>query len=431
MKYFLVFLAFAGCLTAYDYHGCALAPDNLNGWVVCIDTFLVFKTTNGGQTWQTQALPNGTNTFYDITCVNGLQAWTSGNLGQVLHTADGGGNWVIQPIVLSKNATRIHFLNTEDGWVVGGNGTVGRTTDGGGSWEQNFTPHYQAEYYGLSFTDTLHGWIVAGYPDSLATSQGYIDRSTDGGINWDSLYRSTAYEDFYDIRFLDNSTGVLVGGDESDYAPIIWRSTNGGAAWSPVTAPANAYYLRSLDFSGDHGWAVGRFGSIIRTLDAGGSWAFQANPATTTLFDVDFSDTLHGVACGQNIILYTTDGGQTWNQSGIEENGTTTPAGRIFLRAYPNPFRNKTDIRWRITDNGSQPDNRYGITDNSSKIVKLHIYDISGRLVKSFSFTDIGHLSSVTWRCEDQAGRPVPAGIYIARLSSREGSVPAELIIIK
>jgi len=421
MKYLLIILCLAGSLAAYNYHGCALAPDNLNGWVVCIDTFLVFKTTNGGQTWQTQALPNGTNTFYDVNCVDALKAWTSGDLGQVLHTDDGGGSWVIQPIVLSKNATRIYFLNADDGWVVGGNGTVGRTTDGGNTWEQNFTPHYQAEYYGLSFTDTLHGWIVAGYPDSLATGQGYVDRSTDGGINWDSLYRSTGYEDFYDVRFLDNSVGVLVGGNENDYTPIVWRSTNGGAAWTPVTLPGNAYYLRALDFSGDHGWAIGRFGSVIRSLDAGSSWTFQNNPATTTLFDVDFSDTLHGIACGQNIILYTTDGGQTWNQSGIEEN-TKIPAGsRLSLQVSPNPARNQTKIRFTIHDSGSMDEN-----------ISLTIYDLTGRLVKILSLpTAYSLLPTVVWEGTDQNGRTVPAGVYFIRMTSREVSGIEKVILLK
>jgi len=426
MKYFLVLLALIGAMSAYNYHGCALAPDNLNGWVACIDTALVLITTNGGQTWtQPPSLPAGTNRFYDITCASGLQAWTSGDLGQVLHTTDGGQNWVIQPIVLSKNATRIFFLNANDGWVVGGNGTVGRTTNGGDSWEQNFTPHYQAEYYGLSFTDASHGWIVAGYPDSLATGQGYVDRSTDGGIYWDSLYRSTGYEDLFDIRFLDNSLGILVGGDESSYSPIIWRSTNGGANWTPVGAPANAYYLRALDFSGDHGWAVGRFGTVIRTLDAGSTWSFQANPATTTLFDVDFADTLHGIACGQNIILYTTDGGQTWLPSAIEEHGNPYSPSLLTLRAFPNPARSTINIRWEITAN------RYQITDDGEKTTSLKIYDISGRLVKSFSLSDIGYRLSVTWSGTDQSGRAVPAGIYIARLTSIKETVQTELVIIR
>jgi photosystem II stability/assembly factor-like uncharacterized protein len=423
MKYFMVLLALVGCLTAYNYHGCALAPDNLTGWVVCIDTALIFITTDGGATWtQPPSLPTGTNRFYDVNGASGFLAWTSGDLGQVLNTTDGGSNWVIQPIVLSKNATRIFFLNANEGWVVGGNGTVGRTTDGGNSWEQNFTPHYQAEYYGLSFTDNLHGWIVAGYPDSLAAGQGYIDRSTDGGINWDSLYRSTGYEDFYDIRFLDNSVGALVGGNENDYSPIIWRSTNGGVSWSSVGAPANAYYLRALDFSGDHGWAVGRFGSIIRTLDQGNTWSFQTNPATTTLFDVDFSDTLHGLACGQNIILYTTDGGQNWNPSQIEENDVPAAPSRLALQIFPNPAHGRIEF---MLDPGKEL---------NAKDIALNIYDISGQVVRSLtlcSAANHGGPSALCWNGCDQLGHKVPAGIYFIRMSQGETTAVNKFVFLK
>jgi photosystem II stability/assembly factor-like uncharacterized protein len=279
----------------------------------------------------------------------------------------------------------------------------------------------------------MHGWIVAGYPDSLAPGQGYVDRSTDGGIIWDSLYRSTGYEDFFDIRFLDNSLGILVGGDESSYSPIIWRSTNGGANWSSVGAPANAYYLRALDFSGDHGWAVGRFGSVIRTLDAGATWSFQSNPATTTLFDVDFSDTLHGIACGQNIILYTNDGGQTWNQSAVEENGPLSSPRSPILYAYPNPARSRIELQ--LDPSRVQ----------RAKCKGIMIYDISGRLTRILSLPSVpshGRESSpmnggtlcpmphaVVWDLKDRYGRAVPSGVYFIHLAT-EGAGSIEKVVI-
>jgi photosystem II stability/assembly factor-like uncharacterized protein len=417
MKYLLALLAGAGCLFGFDYHGCALAPDNLHGWVVCIDTVLILNTSDGGQSWQVQSTPNGSNKFYDVTCVDELQAWTSGDLGQVLHTDNGGLDWIVQPITLSKNATRIQFLDVNYGWVVGGDGTIGRTTDGGNYWDPNFTPYFRAEYYGLWFIDQYEGWIVAGLPDSLLNGQGYIDHSTDGGINWDSLYQSTGYQDFFDVRFFDNQNGIVIGGDESNYLPVIWKTTNGGLNWSAVAAPANTYYLRALDFAGNCGWAVGRFGSIIHSANAGNSWAFQTNPATTTLFDVDFSDSLHGIACGQNIILYTTDGGQTWNQSAVEENNSREPDGRFFLQAYPNPARRRIEFK---LNPGKV---------HSAERIELKIYDISGRLIRSFTLCPMP--SALCWNGTDQSGRPVPAGVYLVRLSNAGNTAQIKLTLLK
>ncbi len=423
MKYLIIFPVLLSALFGYNYHGCYLAPDNQTGWVACLDTSLVFKTTNGGQTWGLQTLPAGNKTIYDITGTDPAHAWTSGDLGQVMYTNNGGSSWVIQPVNLSKNATRIQFQDTLIGWIVGGNGTIGRTVDGGNDWEQNFSPHFAAEYYGLSFIDSLHGWIVAGYPDSLMTGQGYIDRSTDGGIMWDSLYQSSGYEDYFDVEFLNVNEGVVVGGNDNTYAAIIMKSTNGGISWSTVPSPANTFYLRALDFYGNNGWAVGRFGSIIHTTDAGNSWSFQTNPATTTLFDVDFSDNLHGIACGQNIILYTTDGGQTWNPAGLEENNTHR-AAKIHLQVSPNPIRNNMTIRFTMQDSGPM------ISD--TRKMTLLIYDINGRLVKDLSSClGSGIMDHVSWSGTDQSGQRVPAGIYIACLSREDASAQVKLVLIE
>jgi len=85
---------------------------------------------------------------------------------------------------------------------------------------------------------------------------------------------------------------------------------------------------------------------------------------------------------------------------GTEENLGLEPV--FGLTVSPNPFRTKTDIRW-------------GITDNGSKMKKLQIFDISGRLIKSFSLTDIGHPPSVIWNGTDQNNHPLPSGVYFLR----------------
>jgi len=87
------------------------------------------------------------------------------------------------------------------------------------------------------------------------------------------------------------------------------------------------------------------------------------------------------------------------NAINVPERGSDRVAG---LSVAPNPFRTRTDIR-------------RGITDNRSQMKKLQIFDISGRAVKSFSLTDIGHPSSVIWRGEDNVGRPVSPGVYFLR----------------
>jgi len=90
----------------------------------------------------------------------------------------------------------------------------------------------------------------------------------------------------------------------------------------------------------------------------------------------------------------------------------------MVFSVNPNPFRTYTDIR-------------YGITDNNAKIKKIQILDIAGRLVKSFTLSDIGQLTSVTWRGEDALGRAVPAGVYFAYLTAGNLSRIKKIILIR
>ncbi|MBN2620545.1 hypothetical protein JXB22_05575 [candidate division WOR-3 bacterium] len=414
----LIPFVFTPLIAQHSYHGVALAPDNQHGWVACIDTALIFHTTDGGASWFEQAPDSNARRFFDITCIDQFTAWTCGVLGEIEHTDNGGLDWIRQTEGLSKYATRLEFIDQNHGWVVCGDGAIGRTDNGGSYWEQIFIPWYSAELYGVSFLNQYDGWIVAGYPDSILPGQGLILKSTDGGVNWDSLLQVTGFEDFFDVHFFNLLDGIVIGGDESDTSALIWTTTSGGLTWTPVTPPVNTYYLRALDFVNDNnGWAVGRFGTIIHTTDGGASWTFQTNPATTTLFDVDFSDNDHGIACGQDIILYTFDGGQNWHGVGVEEHNVSTMQ-QTRVTTYPSPVRSEVLIAYSI--------------EHIAQNVTIGIYDIAGCVVKSFRLTpDALRTARVTWDCTDHAGQPVPAGVYFVHIPLDGQKLISKVTVIK
>lgn len=65
--------------------------------------------------------------------------------------------------------------------------------------------------------------------------------------------------------------------------------------------------------SGTRAWAVGYWGSVLRSGDAGRSWTPARAPTTRTLFAVAFADDEHGWAVGANgAIVRSTDGGVSW-----------------------------------------------------------------------------------------------------------------------
>jgi len=394
---------------------------------------MVLKTTDGGAHWIIQFNNAATRIFFDVTCRDNLKVWTCGYDGEITYSSDGGQTWVCQVQGMGKYATRIEFIDDTLGWAVCGDGLVGRTTDGGTNWEGNFTP-YVAELYGVSFADASYGWAVAGWPDTVWVGHGYVLRSTDGGIHWEATLFHSGYEDYFDVHFFNRNEGIVVGGDESTMEPIILKTTNGGTTWFQIfIADTSARYLRAVDFVDSLGWAVGRSGTIIHTTNRGIDWAFQTNPATTTLFDVDFSDSLHGIACGYGIILYTTDGGNTWNIGevpGIKEvSKWEVRNGRLII--YPNPFRNKLNIRYEL------PDTKYEtmkepISDISSpRSASLKIYDASGRLVRQWDYETIRQSDQILWDGTDDAGRKIPPGIYFVQLEADEFKKTEKAILLR
>ncbi len=61
------------------------------------------------------------------------------------------------------------------------------------------------------------------------------------------------------------------------------------------------------------GWAVGAFGTIVRTHDGGNSWRPEVSHTTEQLFSVGFADLQHGWVSGRSgLILHTNDGGDNW-----------------------------------------------------------------------------------------------------------------------
>lgn len=73
----------------------------------------------------------------------------------------------------------------------------------------------------------------------------------------------------------------------------------------------NLYGVKAL--SATEAWAVGNFGAIYHTTDAGKTWELRESGTKNPLFSVDFADAQHGWAVGYTAqILFTSDGGKTW-----------------------------------------------------------------------------------------------------------------------
>jgi aminopeptidase N len=84
------------------------------------------------------------------------------------------------------------------------------------------------------------------------------------------------------------------------------------------------------------------------------------------------------------------------------------------MAAAPNPFTSSVAVMLP--------------TGSVNADARLEICDIAGRIVKRLS-TDSGHRSNLVWQGLDEHGRPVPAGVYFARVSA--GTATQSLKLVK
>ena len=105
----------------------------------------VFRTDDGGLTWQEQPVTKSIGRFMSITFVDEKHGWVAGDAG-VLHTIDGGNTWRDDDYRFKRGCenyyelqdihpTGISFLDQKNGLLMFGSGLVAKSTDGGKTWQ--------------------------------------------------------------------------------------------------------------------------------------------------------------------------------------------------------------------------------------------------------------------------------------------------------
>lgn len=297
-------------LFAVDAYGKSLA------WAVGFGG-TILHTSNGGDNWVVQVSPVEEE-LYDVCFVDPQSGWIVGKHGTILNTHDGGKQWKEQQRITGERLFDVHFINAFTGWAVGTMGTILHTIDSGNTWiKQGWD---EDRYYnGVFFVDEFRGWIVGEY----AT----IYHTVDGGKAWmpqacEEIRPIKPEKDFpppppnlYGVFFTDEHNGCATGMDG-----IVIKTEDGGETWKRLTPKAD-FSLYQIALRGDRGWIVGAQGSYMVSPDGGTTWGFIEDKLGTNFWlrDVAFTDAHHGWIVGAaGTILKTEDGGDTWNKiSGI------------------------------------------------------------------------------------------------------------------
>ena len=177
--------------------------DLQTGWIsgsAPIESIYLFRSLDGGQTWQEAPLPlpdevamPGTSSppefFSEDLGVIGVTVYTGDDTVGLLFfwTRDEGKSW--QPsAVLEGNATAWDWLDELHGYVAevndAGQTRLHTTRDGGLSWEA--TPLELAYLHKIEFVSVQVGWAICGWQDAPWTGcAGDLYRTEDGGGSWE------------------------------------------------------------------------------------------------------------------------------------------------------------------------------------------------------------------------------------------------------
>jgi len=178
------------------------APDGLTGWAIgsewnsplySVGVFkrvLIYKTTNGGQTWTAQTAPTGlTSPLNDVVVTDATHVYAVGVGRAVLQTTNGGSSWA--------------------------------------SLQQSPTPPVRPDaLYGI---DSFGTSLIAAVGKSN-NSKVMIQSSTNGGSTW-SFKEGPVAGQLRSISMISATKWVAVGDGET-----IGRTSDGGANWTWTTA---------------------------------------------------------------------------------------------------------------------------------------------------------------------------------------------------
>src|SRR5207248_1683083 len=119
----------------------------------------------------------------------------------------------------------------------------------------------------------------------------------------------------------------------------------GHSGWFWANPLPQGNTLRALDFAGERGYAVGDFGTVLRSDDAGGSWAGLTTGTTAPLRVVRAlsQDTI--VVGGKCVVLRSDDGGASFTQLAWSLGGSCRTQLRSL--AFPVP-----EVGYVVLSNG-------------------------------------------------------------------------------
>ncbi len=251
---------------------------------------------------------------------------------------------------------------------------------------------------------------------------GGLYKSTDGGASWSRL---SAFPDL-DVLCIafDAATGALYAAGTENYdwsaAGGLYRSRDGGATWKMLTDlprvvdvaidPTNSEVLYIAQQSWYDLWQPEFAPGIYRSTDGGATWKnISGDLGHTFVLFVEIEPR------APYSLFVGTGGGGLWRLSGttaVESEPGAVPQSFELRQNYPNPFNPATTIELWLPRKAD---------------VNLRLYDRRGRLVRTLLQAPLAAgLHRVKLEAAD-----LPAGLYFVQMKAGGFSAARKILLVK
>ncbi|MBW7887244.1 MAG: T9SS type A sorting domain-containing protein [Bacteroidetes bacterium] len=395
------------------------------GWVV--GRGIISKTTDGGNSW-TEQFNKGTIYFRSIGFFDSLTG-VACNLGTnefggqtdtnlIYRTTNGGASWnPINNFIGTKPRGICGVSVVNDSMIVGVGRVRGpvyflKSTDKGETWISKNMSSYSVDLMDVHFFSPDTGFAVGGNKAPNQTSNGIILFTTDGGETWTNVFTSSQTGEWcWKIDFPSRNTGYVSLQRDTGKVVNFVKTTDGGKTWHEKFLRSNGYYVQGIGFINDLvGWAGGNSTyTSLETTDGGETW-HNANFGVRVNRFRRINDSVT-FATGQTIYKY-----QNWSTASAVKKEAAAAKGYELKQNYPNPFNPSTIIEFTIPPE---------IKNNSLVLVK--VYNSAGQEIRTI-YDEVKEPGNFKIRF-DAGG--LPSGTYYYELITEDLKITKKMLYIK
>jgi len=331
----------------------------------------VYRTTDGGQSWQTITTAGTINKFDCIWAISASMAYigegfinsyarlyklssdlTGWNL--VLQTGQNDGSF--NNLVFSRENPDIGGVLADEIYI---------TTNGGANWILRSTGVVgvsSSQNSLMLIDDTFFGF-------GLKNGSARVRMTANGGTNF--VTRALNISGHYTSGFTFKSNKLIGLAATSSSMPYVSRTSDGGVTWNPVdigpglTGNVFIKWIPGTIVV----YILGSNGIVKRSLDDGLTWTTMATADVTNINHFDFNK-VNNVICGYAVssngsVIKLVDS-VLFHLTNTEPVNNNIPSEYKLYQNYPNPFNPVTKIAYDIPSNS---------------LVSLRVYDMLGKEV--------------------------------------------------